>query len=589
MLLPLLLTARPAAAEGFLANGAVLYQETELRLDVFADDEVIYWYGDSDIELYGPDKSLQGTYGSGALIPAEGGPGTYTARMLGDQTSWWQLGVEVEGTAVTGRLHSKNWRFDTTGTESGQWMYFYVLVPQGDGTEGLIKAELHGITGSDLQIVANAVGVGGHGRSIPLADGTPAADYPIYLDYPARSLWPSAVVSSVPPAFEADGLCDGALAEGVSKGHFVLDAPLDGVALITCDTDGDSTFDRSGHTDLVLLEEVAAGTASVGWGGLDADEAPLSAGTYTCQVEFLQGSLHVLVANASTAYQGVRLLSESSDDNFGPDRLFWSDVLIQDSNDQLPYSLGTPRISAGADGVFSGTSSAPTANTNTHAWGDYSETSKGTGAWVDTWTAANRVTLGTVTVEVLDSALDADGDSLLDAQERCLVGTDPEDPDTDGDGLGDAEEVADVSAPRDTDGDDLIDALDDDDDGDGILTGTERAHAETWGDDVDSDDLANWHDTDSDSDDIPDEDEPDDGDDDGVPDYLQAAVVDTGAPPDSGTPPLDTAPPGGGDDRSRGTFSGGAFACGSAAPAPSPALPALLVLMSGLLWRRRRG
>ena len=51
-----------------------------------------------------------------------------------------------------------------------------------------------------------------------------------------------------------------------------------------------------------------------------------------------------------------------------------------------------------------------------------------------------------------------------------MIGTDPCNPDTDGDGLNDFIETEDVDNPRDSDGDGLIDPLDEDDDGDGILT-----------------------------------------------------------------------------------------------------------------------
>ncbi|SEA72893.1 Outer membrane protein OmpA [Thiothrix caldifontis] len=71
-----------------------------------------------------------------------------------------------------------------------------------------------------------------------------------------------------------------------------------------------------------------------------------------------------------------------------------------------------------------------------------------------------------------DDTTDTDGDGIPDAKEKTL-GLDPNKEDSDGDGISDFIELA--RDPQDTDGDSKIDALDDDDDGDGVLTATENA------------------------------------------------------------------------------------------------------------------
>ena len=72
---------------------------------------------------------------------------------------------------------------------------------------------------------------------------------------------------------------------------------------------------------------------------------------------------------------------------------------------------------------------------------------------------------------------DSDADGLSDTIENKAtgkLGTDPMNPDSDGDGLNDAAEVGpDPETPIDTDNDGIIDALDDDDDNDGIPTSLE--------------------------------------------------------------------------------------------------------------------
>ncbi|WGZ96049.1 MAG: OmpA family protein [Candidatus Thiothrix putei] len=71
-----------------------------------------------------------------------------------------------------------------------------------------------------------------------------------------------------------------------------------------------------------------------------------------------------------------------------------------------------------------------------------------------------------------DDMTDTDGDGIPDAKEKDL-GLDPSKEDSDGDGISDFIELA--RDPQDTDGNGKIDALDDDDDGDGILTIKENA------------------------------------------------------------------------------------------------------------------
>ena len=56
---------------------------------------------------------------------------------------------------------------------------------------------------------------------------------------------------------------------------------------------------------------------------------------------------------------------------------------------------------------------------------------------------------------------DADGDGLSDDEEINIYGTNPENPDTDGDGLTDAEEILEYGTDalnEDTDADELLDA-----------------------------------------------------------------------------------------------------------------------------------
>jgi len=124
---------------------------------------------------------------------------------------------------------------------------------------------------------------------------------------------------------------------------------------------------------------------------------------------------------------------------------------------------------------------------------------------------------------------DTDGDGLDNCDELDL-GTSPTDADTDGDGLDDGFEVGDPANPNDTDGDGIIDALDLDDDGDGVPTDVEIDEGDTDGDGIidplDIDDDGDGIDTVDEDRDLDGDPTNDDMDGDGIPDYLDPFDLD---------------------------------------------------------------
>ncbi|NCG17908.1 MAG: hypothetical protein GWP91_02715 [Rhodobacterales bacterium] len=126
---------------------------------------------------------------------------------------------------------------------------------------------------------------------------------------------------------------------------------------------------------------------------------------------------------------------------------------------------------------------------------------------------------------------DTDGDTLSDHDELAAYGTEPTVADTDGDGLQDGEEVG-----LDSDSDTIDDALETDDDGDGIPTADEDLNGDgDWSDDTDGDGMPNYRDADDDGDGVPTANEDvngdgnwdnDDLDGDGIASYLDDDEVD---------------------------------------------------------------
>lgn len=132
---------------------------------------------------------------------------------------------------------------------------------------------------------------------------------------------------------------------------------------------------------------------------------------------------------------------------------------------------------------------------------------------------------------------DSDADGLSDTLENKAlgqIGTDPMNPDSDGDSLTDGAEVgSDADNPIDTDNDGIIDALDDDDDNDGIPTSLElKLNSDPINADSDGDGI-------KDGDELGESGMPADTDGDGVIDLIDS-TNDTPNDADTGAAPSDT-------------------------------------------------
>jgi hypothetical protein len=159
-------------------------------------------------------------------------------------------------------------------------------------------------------------------------------------------------------------------------------------------------------------------------------------------------------------------------------------------------------------------------------------TGKGNEAYLDTYTWLSEDVSMPITITSVDGNLDSDMDMLSDYVERCTTGTNPALADSDMDTVGDFVETRGGMPGVNTDGDALVNALDDDDDGDCVPTRLEDpdGNGDPTDDDTDMDTRPNYVDVDDDRDGIlPCMEDPngngdptdDDADMDGVPNYLE--------------------------------------------------------------------
>ncbi len=177
---------------------------------------------------------------------------------------------------------------------------------------------------------------------------------------------------------------------------------------------------------------------------------------------------------------------------------------------------------------------------------------------------------------------DSDGDGLLDYYED-LQGTDKFEADSDGDFIDDPTEWgADINNPIDTDGDGIIDALDEDSDNDTLEDGVETDL------DADGDGIPNYRDPDDDNDGLSTQAEYNggvDSDGDTTPDYLDSDSDNDGVADGSDPSPTDAG--GSGEDPNVGTYTPEKYGFGCTTSGGGTG-SSWLALGLGLLLLRRR-
>ncbi len=183
----------------------------------------------------------------------------------------------------------------------------------------------------------------------------------------------------------------------------------------------------------------------VSWDGMHNGN-PVATGTYNCKVQVNVGEFHYVGRDIETSYPGMRLFEVLADGSRQGLYMIWNDTLVQ--NNALTMLNGQVGLeTSGANGIFSGLDSDTTdPNVNARSWGKFIGAGKGNVAYLDTYIWLDSEDSSLITIQSVDGLADGDNDGLSDFDEDCTYGSDPDNPDTDGDGTNDGDEYGNESS-----------------------------------------------------------------------------------------------------------------------------------------------
>ena len=545
-LLTLALLPNSAAAEGSLGVGAELAPTQALRgtTDIFVDVidpaiETFVWTGKGSVVVTNPSGGAVGTFASGATITPTVS-GSYRLNLMEDQFDSnangiiagtqraWDVTLFRSGVPRDGRVYSFAWGFNTGGfnVASATNASFYARVPGGDDESfAVMELRTDGLAGFIFEVQGNSTGVRGvnAGRSVPEAGNSAADEYQIYLNPPDDAsysfLGPQVRDFSFQGGTQTPGgvsTCDEFVA-GSTQGVFTFTSNVVGSYHLVCDLNDDGAFDIVDDGDFLRLGAAVFGVNRVTFDGLDNQGNPFPVGDHACRVRITVGEFHYVGRDIETSFRGLRMFQVGADASLTPLDMFWNDSLVAGSDINMPAPFAfRPASTSGPNGLNSGDPSDPAVplgetmvlpTANSRAWGDFvsvggSGTGKGNEAFLDTYTWLSEANSAPITIRSVNGALDTDGEGLTDYIERCITGTNPALADSDGDSVDDQVETRNGRPGVNTDGDLLVDALDDNDDNDCIPTADEDidGDGDPTNDQFDTDGRPNYLDDDDDGD-----------------------------------------------------------------------------------------
>ena len=406
-----------ALAEGSdVLPGITLEAETVLGVDILdASVERIRWEGRGPVELTAPDGSARGPLVAGDTFTPDL-DGTWRVRPTQDQLIDWDLDV-IDPVSPGGRVFSENWQLNARFyDERGAWggtLYVRAL-DAAVGLDSVVAVRMDGWAGHRWSFLANATGPIGAptSGSVSTRDASAAPQHRIYLNPPtaAAHTAPTPVLNGASYERDASG----------TGGTFSIDAGTAGVAHIACDTDGDGVGDPAGGTDLAFAEEVAPGVTEIDWDGAGPDGLRLEGGLPECTVWLASGEVHMLAVDIETAWPGLQLHQADASGALSPLVMRWNDAAVAETAAASPDGV-VGALASGADGVASGDPASPiTAGDGSRSWGNFTETSRGNIAVLDTWAwlEADSLTLPPVPEDVEDDPEDTGPDEEPETEEE---------------------------------------------------------------------------------------------------------------------------------------------------------------------------
>jgi len=440
-------------------------------------------------------------------------------------TRFFEIDVRSpDGTSVPdGRVHSRQWLMNAHVFENTASPTLFIHRPNASAKD-VVVVELDRLQGGQYILIANRNGLEDfrqqsycqfgdpeNGRCLSPAPGaipqTVFAEYMIYLSFPAVSDADGAQpaparirmnddVGTLSISPDGDGVQD-SLA-------IVFDASDAGEALLFLDLNGDTQFTED---ELVLLEEIPGGPNRLEWDGQQRNGDVVADGEYTFSLLLRLSPMHLPLADIELNPSGF-FLSNQGDRDEGSRTLLplhWNDTAIRGVDDLLDAndSVSTQLLGANID------ADSPIRR----RWRQPGFPEDDRPVIFDTWVWLHEEASSTaqcdrcpadgriIRIGGEDESPDSDNDGLYDDQEDVNGNgvvdpgeTDPDNPDTDGDGLPDGLEAPGDTDPLDSDSDD--DGLDDgdedlnrngqqdpgetdptnpDSDGDGILDGDDAS------------------------------------------------------------------------------------------------------------------
>ena len=440
-----------------LGNTQALRAGTTLFVDILDSSvESIEWTGAGSVTVTSPDGAVVGSLGSGQSTGdlSNFGDGAYRVVVGSAQYVFSDWDVSVLGqTDSKGRLFSYNWSFNAGAFSSDRATSasFFAVVPGGGVDQtSVIELKLEGLAGYVYDINANRVGVDGPngGRSVSWNGNSTTPEFAIYLNPPTNATYSASsplvngleFVGGVSLDYEGNPMqaCS-QVVPGGSTGQFQFTSTGEGSYHLSCDLNKDGEFDPVGGDDLLLVGSASAGLNEVAWDGTHNGEL-VALGTYDCRAQVNVGEFHYVGADIETSFPGMRLYEVHPDEGRSPLRMYWNDSSVQDNAQAMPN--GEPGLeSSGSEGVFPGPyGSSAVANVNARAWGNFNSTGKGNQAYLDTYTWLESSATASIQIEAVDPFVDSDADGAGDFEEACAFGTDPFNPDTDGDEVPDGQQ-----------------------------------------------------------------------------------------------------------------------------------------------------